>query len=107
MSDLLTPQSTVTFTITRVPRRPRDCKTIQRLMRMQPHIQKGLTKLARRRKLKDNVTYIRAGVEWVNRKRTTKLTRVEKGNSFTIFLTPQILPDLKSVDQFLDAAPTS
>ncbi|MEM7228135.1 MAG: hypothetical protein AAF432_04890 [Planctomycetota bacterium] len=103
MSDVIAPQKTVTFTITEQPKRDADKKTIQRLMRMQPHVQKGLRKLATKRRLHDNHTYIRAGVEWVNRKKTTKLVRPDKGESFTLFVTPQIIPDIRSVEKFLDA----
>ncbi len=103
MSDLIAPLNTVTFTITKAPQREAQRKTIQRLMRMQKEVQRGLDKLAARRKKKDNVTYIRAGVEWVNRKKTTKLTRVAAGESFTLTITPQIIPDLRSVEQFLEA----
>ena len=104
MSDVIAPLKTVTFTIKKTPQRPALRKTIQRLMRMQPNIQKGLRMLARRRRQKDNITYIRAGVEWVNRKRTTKLTRVIPGETFTLTLTPQIMPDLKSVEAYLEAS---
>ena len=97
------PNTNITFTIKKAPAREAQRKTIQRLMRMQPHIQKGLEKLARRRRQKDNKSYIRAGVLWVNRKRTTKLTRVAAGETFTIFVTSQVIPDLKSVEKFLDA----
>ena len=107
MADLITSKKTVTFTIKSQPRRPADCKTIQRLMRMQREIQAGLSRLAIKRRNHDNVTYIRAGVEWVNRKRTTKLTRVVPGETFTLKITPQIIPDLKSVEKFLEAAPAS
>jgi hypothetical protein len=101
MSDALKPSETVTFTITKVPRRPADRKTIQRLMRLQPEIQKGLKALQKQRRQKDNVTAIRAGVPWTHRARATKLTRVEKGESFTLRITPQIIPDLRSVEKFL------
>ncbi len=103
MSDLIAPLNTVTFTITKAPAREAQRKTIQRLMRMQKEIQRGLDRLARRRRQKDNITYIRAGVEWTNRKRTTKLTRVAVGETFTLTITPQIIPDLKSVERFLKA----
>lgn len=99
----LTPGQEVTFTVTGVPRRPAERKTIQRLMRMQPHIQKGLRKLAAQRRQKDNRPYIRAGVLWVDRVKTTKLTQVKTGEQFTLRLTPQVLPDLKSVERFLQA----
>lgn len=104
MSDLIAPLKTVTFTIKKTPDREALRKTIQRLMRMQPEIQKGLSMLARRRRQKDNRTYIRAGVEWVDRKRTTKLTRVAPGETFTLLITPHIIPDLKSVESYLEAA---
>lgn len=101
-SDLIAPLKTVTFTVKTAPRREAERKTIRRLMRMQPHIQRGLDKLATRRRQTDNQTYIRAGVEWVNRAKTTKLTRVAEGESFTLMVTPQIIPDIRSVEKFLD-----
>jgi len=101
----IAPQKKVTFTITKRPHRSADRKTIQRLMRMQPDIQKGLRMLSRRRRQFDNKPRIRAGVEWVGRAKATKLTQVQPGESFTLYITPQIIPDLKSVEQFLEAAP--
>ena len=103
MSDVIAPGNEVTFTITKAPRRIRDQKTLLRLMRMQPHIQKGLKMLQRRRALQDNDPRRRAGLIWVHRKRATKLARVERGASFTLRVTPHIIPDIKSVDRFLEA----
>ena len=102
MSDL-TPGQTVTFTLTSTPKRTAQVKTIRRLMQMQPEIRKGLKFLARRRAQKDNDPRRRAGLIWVHRKRATKLVRVEKGEQFTLKVTPQIIPDLKSVSAFLKA----
>ena len=103
MPDLLVPQKTVTFTITKPPRRPAERKTIERLMRMQPDVRKGMKALQRQRRQHDNVTYIRAGVRWTNRARATKLVRAVPGASFTLRLSPQIIPDLRSVEQYLKA----
>lgn len=105
MTDLLAPQQTVTFTIKKAPRLEAQRKTIDRLMRMQTHVQSGLRRLARKRASTDNKPYIRAGVEWVDRAKATKLTNVAPGETFTLTLTPQILPDLRSVEQFLEAKP--
>jgi len=105
MSDAITPATTMTFTITTAPKRTADRKTVERLMRMEPEIQKGLSRLSTRRRQKDNQHYIRAGRPWVNRKRVTRLVRPEAGASFTIFVTPQIMPDIRSVEKFLDAKP--
>ena len=102
--DTIVPNSTMSFTITGRPQRAAKVKTIERLMGMQTHIQNGRSKLATQRRLKDNVTYVRAGRPWVNRKRVTKLARAEQGETFTLLVTPQIVDDLRSVASFLETA---
>ena len=103
MSTEITPNSTMTFTVTAVPPTAAKVKTIERLMWMQPEMQKGMRMLQRRRRQKDNITYVRAGRAWTNRKRATRLQRCEAGQEFTIRVTPQITNDLKSVANWLDA----
>ena len=98
----LAPSSTVTFTITSRPKNESGRKTLNRLMKMQPQIQKGLAMLARRRRQKDNIPTSRAGRIWINRKRPTQLTRVEIGESFTLRVSPHIIPDIMSVAAYLD-----
>ena len=44
---------------------------------------------------------IRAGRRWINRVRATKVTRVMQGETFTITVTPKVIPDLRSVEKFL------
>ncbi|MDG2094658.1 MAG: hypothetical protein P8J89_05245 [Phycisphaerales bacterium] len=102
--DTIVSNSTMSFTITGRPQRAAKVKTIERLMGMQSHIQNGRSKLATQRRLKDNVTYVRAGRPWVNRKRVTKLARAEQGETFTLLVTPQIVDDLRSVASFLETA---
>ncbi len=101
--DVIAPTKKVTFTIKRKPARPADQKTIQRLMRLERHIQKGLSRLSKRRRREDNYYSPRAGRLWMTRAKMTKLTRVEKGESFTLTITPQLLPDIKAVEKYLDA----
>ena len=98
----LAPSSTVTFTITTLPKNERGRKTLNRLMKMQPEVQKGLSMLARRRRQKDDIPTKRAGRIWINRKKPTALTRVEIGESFTLRMTAQIIPDIKSVAAYLE-----
>ena len=102
-TDVVAPSKKVTFTLKSTPHRPADLKTIQRLMRMNRSVQKGLERIAKRRRREDNITRQRAGGEWTNRVKMTKLTKVEKGESFTVFVTPQIMPDIKAVEHLLDA----
>jgi hypothetical protein len=104
-TDVFTPQQTVTYTITTMPRREAERKTILRLMQMQPDTRRTLKKLSRQRRTKDNRPYIRAGVLWVDRAKATRPVRVEAGASFTLELTPQILLDLRSVEKYLQAKP--
>lgn len=99
----IAPGQTITFTVTRVPARIASRKTIRRLMRMQPHIQKGLRQLAKRRATVDNRDTARGGRIWIDRAKTTKLTYVKKGETFTLRVTPQIIPDIQSVADCLDA----
>jgi len=52
-TEVLVPGRDVTFTVKKQPNRVADRKTIQRLMRMQPHVQRGLRKLALKRQRED------------------------------------------------------
>jgi hypothetical protein len=94
-------RKTVTYTVTKVPHSAAARKTIERLMRMQPQVQKELERRADRRRQKDNVTRRRAGGMWTSRVRTIKLAHIEQGATFTLRVTPQLLPDLKSVESYL------
>lgn len=101
MPDLIAPLETLTFTVTKRPRRPAQVKTLERLMKLQPEKTKSLRKLQRRRKLYDNIEGTRAGRKWINRVHATKVVKVEQGETFTLTLTPQVIPDLRSVEKFL------
>lgn len=93
----------ITFTITKVPARQAQRKTLTRLMRMQRSIQNGLRRLSKRRERDLNVTHPRAGREWTSRVKATKLVNVATGETFTLDVTPQILADLRSVEKYLSA----
>ena len=99
----LAPSTTMTFTITAVPKNERGVKTLRRLMRMQPDVQKALSVLARRRRQFDNRPTNRAGRIWIDRKKPTQVVQVLVGESFTLRVTPQIMNDLTSVEKYLDA----
>lgn len=106
-TDLIVPNTDVTFTVTRLPRRAATRKTIERLMWMQPGAAKILRGYSRRRKQKDIEPTIRAGRVWFNRPRASRPQRAEVGAEFTLRVTPQIVNDLKSVADHLEAAPAS
>ena len=106
-TDLIIPNTDVTFNITSFPKTPAALKTIERLMWMQPQCKKDLSMLQRRRKQKDINYTIRAGRVWLDRPRATRTVRCEKGASFTLHVTPHIVNDLKSVAKYLEASPAS
>lgn len=99
----LAASTTMTFTITTLPKNEAGVKTLRRLMRMQPEVQKALTALAKRRRQIDNRPTNRAGRIWIDHKRPTQVVKVEIGESFTLRVTPQIMNDIKSVEKYLDA----
>jgi len=102
--DLIAPLETLTFTVEKVPKRAAQVKTIERLMKLEPDRQRTLRHLQRQRRIYDNVVSVRAGRRWINRVRATKVARVEPGETFTITVTPQVIPDLRSVEKFLKVA---
>ncbi len=97
----ITANKTLTFTITKTPRLDKHRKTLQRLIYMQRHIQKGLRDLSKRRAREDNITSPRAGRTWTNRARMTKFQHPVQGESFRIFVSQQILADVKSIEKFV------
>ena len=101
MPDLIAPLAKLTFTVAKVPQRTAQVKTIARLMKLEPDRQRNLRNLQKRRRIYDNVVGIRAGRKWINRVRATNVSKVLPGASFTITVSPQVVPDLKSVEKFL------
>ena len=101
-ADKIVPNTDLTFTIVKMPTRPASRKTIERLMWMQPQVKKDFSMLQRRRRQKDIKYTIRAGRVWFDRQRATRTMRAERGASFTLNITPQIVNDLKSVSKYLD-----
>jgi hypothetical protein len=96
------PGQTLTFTVKSLPGREAQRKTIQRLMRMQRSVQNGLRSLSKRRQRDRNRTYQRAGRMWTHRIAATRLAHVAPGEAFTLTVTPQIIPDIRSVEEHLE-----
>lgn len=91
----------VTFQISKLPSTPAAKKTITRLMRMNPKTQRTLSRLATDRVTNLNERRARAGRMWLTRVRATRLVHIAVGEKFTLTMTPQIINDVKSVEQFL------
>jgi len=93
--------SSVTLTITSLPRGQAGVKTLQRLMRLQPAVQRGLRRLAARRDREGNRRQARGGRMWTSRVRVSKLVNPAVGERFTLHVTPQLVADLRSVEKHL------
>ncbi len=91
----------VTFQISKLPSTPAAKKTVTRLMRMNPKTQRTLSRLAADRVTNLNERRPRAGRIWLTRVRVTRLVNMAVGEKFTLTMTPQIVNDVKSVEQFL------
>jgi hypothetical protein len=107
MATALSSNTTLTFSINQVPAKASHFKTLERLMRMEPRVAQGLRRLQSRRQREDNKPHQRGGRMWISRVKSSKLVHVARGESFTLYVTPQILPDLKAVEQYLDVKSAS
>ncbi len=98
----LQPGSKVTFTVLKLPAALSLKKTIFRLMRQEPRIQRVLDKLAKGRAKGGNRLKQRGGRMWNSRKVASRVVTLKPGATFTLVYTPHIAPDLKSVEKYLE-----
>ncbi len=100
MIDTLKAGQKIRCTVLKVPTAAGDKKTIERLMRRDPAVVKGLRKshVVRERK---TVTYNRGNRDWVQRQKVGKIVRLVKGNSWTCAFDFSVAPDFKAVSDFL------
>lgn len=102
--ETLKPGQTIQVTVTKTPRTEDAVGTIERLMRQDPAIKRGLRKSHRRRMQNLNV-YIRGNRDWTSREKCGKLVRADKGATWTMTFVPHLAADMRSVQQFLDVKP--
>ncbi len=100
MSDTFKPGQTIRCTITKLPKAAADRKTIERLMRRDPQVIRGLRRSARVRAA-TTVTYNRGNRDWVQRQKVGKIVRVVKGNSWTCVFDLNAAHDFKAVADFV------
>ena len=98
--DTLTAGQQVRCTIEKVPAAEGKQDTIQRLMRRDPEIKRGLKRAQQLRARRMNV-YIRGNRRWHSREKAARIARCVEGRTWTMPFTHDIAPDLASVEQFL------
>ncbi len=100
MIDSLKPGQTIRCTVTKLPKAAADRKTIERLMRRDPSVIRGLRKSARLR-ARTTVTYNRGNRDWVQRQKVGKIVRLVKGNSWTCVYDLNAGADFRAVADFV------
>jgi hypothetical protein len=100
MIDSLKPGQTIRCTVLKLPRAAADRKTIERLMRRDPAVTRGLRR-SHKLRARTTVTYNRGNRDWVQRQKVGKIVRLVKGNSWTCTFDLGVAPDFKAVSDFL------
>jgi hypothetical protein len=94
------PGQKIRCTITKAPMSQGDKKTIERLMRKDPTVSRGLRKSHRVRE-KTTVTYNRGNRDWVQRQKCGKIVRLVEGNSWGCLFDLSLLPEMQAVEKFI------
>jgi len=98
--DAIAPGQQVRCTVTKPPRAAGPRKTIERLMRLDPANAKSLRR-AQHLRARRMHRYIRGNRLWTSREKAARVVRVSDGTSWSMPLSAQVVPDLKSVAQYL------
>lgn len=104
MAQSFKPGQNIRCTITKAPRTEAGIDTIERLMRQEPSIKRGLRRAQRRRR-QDMIVYNRGNRDWYKREICGKLVRAEAGASWTMQYSHQIAPELRSLEKYLKIEP--
>lgn len=100
MTSQFKPGQTVKCTVLKLPRAAADRKTIERLMRRDPAVVRGLRKSYRLR-ARSTVVYNRGNRDWVQRQKVGKIVRLVPGNTWTFPYDLGATHDLAAVVDFV------
>ena len=103
MLDTLKPGQAIKCTVKTLPRAAASRKTIERLMRQNPEVKKGLRR-AYQKRVANWQTKNRGNRDWVMRVKSGKIVRCARGASWTMAFDLNLLPDLQSVEKNLTIA---
>lgn len=90
----------ITCTITKTPRKAAAVDTIERLMRQDPAVKRGLRRAQRRRR-QDMIVYNRGNRDWYKREICGKQVMAKTGASWSMTYSHQILPELQSLEGYV------
>lgn len=104
MYDQFKPGQTIHCTVTTLPKAAAPVDTIERLMRMEPGIKRGLRKSQRRRR-QEMVVYNRGNRDWYKRETCGKLIRCAAGASWTMTYSHHLAAELAALKPYLTVKP--
>jgi hypothetical protein len=100
----LTPGQTIRCTVAKAPRAEAKIDTIERLMRLEPGVQRGLRRAQQRRR-QDMVVYNRGNRDWYKREKCARLVKCTQGASWTMRYSHHLAPELRSIEGFVQVQP--
>lgn len=100
MIDSLKPGQKIRCTVLKLPKAAADRKTIERLMRRDPAVTRGLRK-SQSIRAKTTLVYNRGNRDWVQRQKVGKIVRLAAGNSWSCLFDLGVASDMKAVAKFL------
>ena len=99
-----TPGQNIRITITSAPRNEAGIDTLERLMRLEPGVKRGLRRAQRRRR-QDMVVYNRGNRDWYKREKCARIARAASGASWVMPFSHQLAPELASVASHVKVEP--
>lgn len=100
----LTPGQTIRCTVAKAPRAEAKIDTLERLMRLDPGVQRGLRRAQRRRR-QDMIVYNRGNRDWYKREKCARLVKAATGATWTMQYSHHLAPELRSLDGFINVKP--
>lgn len=97
MIDTLKAGQNIRCTIVKNPRNAGNRKTLERLMRLQPEIKRGL-RTAHRKRQQTLEVYNRGNRDWTKRVTCGKFVQPVSGQTWTMTFTQALAADLKSLE---------
>jgi hypothetical protein len=98
------PGQNIRLTITSAPRNEAGVDTLERLMRQEPSVKRGLRKAQRRRR-QDMIVYNRGNRDWYKREKCARIVNAQNGATWTMTYSHQIAPELASVAGYVKVEP--
>ena len=100
MLDTLKPGQMIRCTVSKNPASEANIDTIERLMRLDPGVVRGLRRAQRRRR-QEMVVYNRGNRDWYKREKCARISKCAKGAAWTMKFNLDLKRELNAVSSFV------